>query len=217
MAVKQRAMHVAQERATESLRSLGREIRLARRSLGLSLKDVGAAVGVSGSTVSRIERALAPSVAARLLNGLCAAVGLELSMKAFPGGRPIRDAEHAAVLERLRTRLHSSLRWRTEVPLPIRGDLRGWDAMVSGPSWRYGVEAERNPIDGQAMLRRLHLKQRDGLVDGVILLLPDTRQARHFRRTFAAELAAGMPVPGRVALQRLGAGHDPAGSALIVL
>lgn len=79
------------------------------------------------------------------------------------------------------------------------------------------VECELNPIDGQALLRRLTLKQRDGMVDGVILLLPDTRQARLFRREFAQLLAEQFPVGSAEALRRLAAGLDPGGSAIVTL
>ncbi|MDL2335791.1 MAG: hypothetical protein QFC55_07160, partial [Chloroflexota bacterium] len=127
------------------------------------------------------------------------------------------DARHGRQLAKLHGRIHSTLGWATEVPLPIPGDQRAWDALIRGPDWRYGIEAEMNPIDGQAMLRRLHLKQRDGIVDGVILLLPDTRQSRLFRREFAHELASVFPVRGTTALQLFAAGLDPGGSAVIVL
>ena len=73
------------------------------------------------------------------------------------------------------------------------------------------------PSDGQATLRRLTLKQRDGGMDGVILLLPDTRQTRTFIRAFGTMLRATFPVPGATALRRLANGEDPLGSALIVI
>jgi hypothetical protein len=129
----------------------------------------------------------------------------------------LRDARHARLLEKLRSRLHPSLGWGLEVPLPNPGDQRAWDAMIRGKGWRYGVECELNPIDGQALLRRITLKQRDGLVDGVILLLPDTRQARLFRREFANELQTAFPIASALAVRRLSAGADPNGSAIITL
>jgi hypothetical protein len=61
------------------------------------------------------------------------------------------------------------------------------------------------------------LKRRDGGVEGVILVLPDTRITRDFRRAFADLLAADFPVVGRVAVERLSAGADPGGSAVVVL
>jgi hypothetical protein len=73
------------------------------------------------------------------------------------------------------------------------------------------------PIDGEAILRRLALKRRDGLVEDVILLLRDTHQSRQFRREFAELLAADFPVPASDAVRRLGAGLQPRGSTVIIV
>ena len=172
---------------------------------------------MSGSEVSRIERALVQGVGLVTLGELCAVVGLDLSARAYPGGSPLRDARHARLLAKLQALLHATLRWATEVPLPNPGDQRAWDAMIRGDGWRYGVECELNPIDGQALTRRLNLKQREGLVDGVFLLMPDTRQTRLFRREFADDLRAQFQVPARMALDRLSHGLYPTGSALLIL
>jgi transcriptional regulator with XRE-family HTH domain len=193
------------------------EIRLARRRLGLSLQFVSRAVGISASELSRIERGLADWVSLLVLCQLCAVVGLDLSAKAYPGGPPIRDAQHRRLLGKLRLLLHSALSWSLEVPLPGPSEQRAWDALIRGAGWRYGVECELNPLDGQAVLRRLALKQRDGMVDGLILLLPETRQTRLFRREFTDELAAAFPIRSVIALKCLAVGRDPGGNAVIVL
>lgn len=109
-----------------------------------------------------------------MLSRLCAVVGLDLAVRAYPGGAPLRDARHGRQLAKLKARIHPALDWALEVPLPTPGDQRAWDAMIRGAGWRDGVECEVNPIDGQAALRRLTLKHKEGMVDGVILLLPDT-------------------------------------------
>jgi len=132
---------------------------------------------------------------------LCAVVGLELSVRCFPGGQPIRDVAQAALLARFRGRLHNSVRWAAEVPLPRPGDQRAWDALVTGSGWRFGVEAETAPRDGQALARRLELKRRDGQVDGVILVLPNTRRTRTFLREFVSTAAESFPVSGERALE----------------
>lgn len=141
------------------------ELRRARTDRGLSQAEVGRAVGLSGQQVSRIERGLVPDVSVAGICRLLAVVGLELSARAYPAGEPIRDRAHRALLGRFRQRLHRSLRWRTEVPLPIGGDLRAWDGHVSGAGWHVGVEAETRPTDLQALERRLALKLRDGAVE----------------------------------------------------
>lgn len=212
---KQRAVDRGTERGRSLIRTVGSEIRLARVRLGLSIEFVARAVGISGAEVSRIERSKADWVSVVTLARLCAAVGLDLSAKAFPGGSPMRDARHNRVLTKFHARLHSSLSWATEVPLPNPGDQRAWDGMVRGDGWRYGVEAELNPIDGQALLRRLKLKQAEGMVDGVILLLPDTRQTRLFKREFADALKTEFPIHGSAAIARLAAGEDPGGNAVV--
>jgi hypothetical protein len=178
---------------------------------------VARSASISVTELSRIERGLAPWASLLVLAQLCAIVGLDLAARAYPGGAPIRDARHAALLEKFHSLLHPDLSWASEVPLPIPGDHRAWDGLVRGSGWRYGAEAELNPADGQALLRRLNLKIRDGGVDGVILLLRDTRQSRQLRRELHAELAAHFPVPGRRTVKLLGGGFDPGGSSIVVL
>lgn len=101
--------------------------------------------------------------------------------------------------------------------MPTPGDLRAWDALVSGRNWRCGIEAETHPQDGQALERRIALKQRDSDVDYVILLLLDSRHNRAFVREYADLLCERFPVPGARALELLGAGVAPGGNAVVLL
>jgi hypothetical protein len=178
---------------------------------------VARAAGMTQAGLSRIERGLVRGVAVESLSVLAAVVGLELSVRAFPAGRPIRDASHAALVGRLRARVHASLTVRTEVPFPNGGDLRAWDATISGDGWRYGVEAETHPTDLQALERRLAIKQRDGGLDGLILLLLDSRHCRAIVREYGHMLAPRFPVSSRAALHSLGSGNEPSGNAVILL
>jgi transcriptional regulator with XRE-family HTH domain len=201
----------------------GLELRAARVDRGLTLADVAKATRMSTSKLSRIERGLAGSLTLMDLARLHAVVGLEVSVRAFPGGTPIRDLAQAALLRRLRDRLHGSIRWSIEVPLPLPGDQRAWDAVLtrlgqSGTAeWRFGVEAETAPHDVQALARRLSLKARDGALDGVILVLPATRGTRRFLREAGALLSADFPVAGVRALEALAAGTAPPGNAIVVI
>ena len=191
--------------------------RSARLDRGLSLADVGRAIGISQPTMTRFEQLRMEDAGIIRTAQILSVVGLELSARAYPGGQPLRDAGHARLLSRFRVLLHPSLGWATEVPLPAAGDLRAWDAMVRGPGWRYGTEAETHPTDAQALSRRTELKHRDGHVDGVLLVLPDTRHVRLFLAAAADVLMPSYPVPGRRALELLSAGIDPGGSSVIVL
>ena len=73
---------------------------------------------------------------------LLGAVGLELSARASPVGGGIRDAAQIGLLERLRACVSGRFRWRTEVPMPVEGDLRAWDAALVGRGLTIGVDAE---------------------------------------------------------------------------
>jgi transcriptional regulator with XRE-family HTH domain len=214
---KQRAVDRGDAKGRGAIRSIGVEIRVARSRLGLSLARVSRECGLSLSELSRIERADAEWASVVTLARICAVVGLDLSVKAYPGGVPIRDARHNRQLTKLQAVLHSSLEWGVEVSLPNAGDQRAWDAVISTKRWLFGVECELNPLDRQALLRRLKLKEHDGGVDGVVLLLPDTRQSRIFRREFAETLRAEFPTSSAEAVRALASGERPASSVVIVL
>lgn len=196
---------------------IGRELRDARTDRGLSIDSVAAAVGISNAEWSRIERGLSPNVPLVRLARCAAAVGLDLVVRAYPGSAPVRDMAHEALLEDVRAFLHPSLRWATEVPLPIPGDQRAWDGMILGPGWRFGVEAETSPADGQALARRISLKLRDGEVDGVLLVIRDERRAREFLRVAAPSLEGLFTIDARQVLAALRNGRRLSGNAIVLL
>ena len=144
-------------------------------------------------------------------------VGLDLSVRAYPNGAPLRDKAQLALLARFRERLSATLSVQSEVPLPISGDLRAWDLLILGAGDPIGVEAETRLADIQALERRIALKARDGHVSRVLLVASDTRGNRLAIRAAAQSLGDSFPVPGRVALAALGDGRDPGGSALILI
>ena len=187
-----------------------------RHSAGLSLRTIGAACGVSRSAIDRMESHRADSVDIVLLASMAASVGLDLRLRAYPAGDAIRDAGQQRLLDRLQRRLHASLRFPTEVPLPIEGDLRAWDAMIRGEDWRIAVEAETVLDDIQAVERKLALKQRDGRIDHVMLLVADTLRNR---RALAAAPGAFVMFSrdSRAILRTLAEGRDPGVSGIVIL
>ena len=217
MGSRERAVDIGAARAREILGRLVREARAARLASGLAQDDVAATVGISRSQYSRIERGLSPDLSIDRAARLFAVLGQELSVRAFPSGDPIRDVAHAALLERLHARCHRLFRWRTEVPFPIPGDLRAWDATAVSPECRIGIEAETRLRDIQALDRRLALKERDGGMDRLVLVVLDSRCNREVVRAHGDILAGRFPVPGRRALELLAAGVDPGGNALLLL
>ncbi|MFI5255091.1 MAG: helix-turn-helix domain-containing protein [Candidatus Limnocylindrales bacterium] len=193
------------------------ELREARTGAGLSQADIGEAVRMSRAKVGRLERAEQESVSVVDVARLAAVLGLDLSTRLYPGGVPLRDAAQVALLERLRRRLHPSLAWRLEVPIPIPGDQRAWDALIRGDGWRAGVEAESRLRDAQATARRAALKARDSEVEHVVLLLADTRHNRAALALAREALRDGFPLDTRALSMAFEAGRDPGAGGIIVL
>ncbi len=227
----QTATMPAKERATDrgiriarrDIGVIGSALRTARIGAGLTLEEVGRAVGLSGSQVGRIERSRHEAVTAVQLARIGAVVGLDVRIHAYPGPDPIRDAAQMALLARFRERLHPDLTFRTEVPLPIGNDLRAWDGVVGGLRGSIDepriipTEAETRIHDVQAQFRRIELKARDAEIEHVIVVILDTASNRAAIRAAATVLADRFPVGARQALAALGRGDHPGGSALIFL
>jgi transcriptional regulator with XRE-family HTH domain len=217
MAGHERRDERAERAARQALADIGRQVREARLAHDLSQREAARAIGFSAATWSRLEQGASPSVSLVTLGRALAVVGLDLHVRAFPGGAPLRDAAHVRLLERLRERLPASVAWRTEVPLPAHGDRRAWDAVIGLTDVRVGVEGETRARDAQELQRRIALKQRDGGMDHVLLLLADTRHNRHFLRTCGTGFLSAFPVDRRLALRRLEAGTDPQGCTILLL
>jgi transcriptional regulator with XRE-family HTH domain len=214
---KQRPGDRGLHRGRHLLQELIAECRAARVAANLSQADVGRAIGLSDSEVSRIERDQVPNVALVVVAQYLSVVGLELSARAFPVGGGVRDRGQLPLLGRFRHRIGDALAWRTEVPLAIPGDLRAWDAGLFGKGLRIGLDAETRLRDVQAVDRRIMLKLRDSGWNRAILFVSETRWNRTLLREFDTILRANYPVPQLHALRALRSGSDPGGNCLIVL
>jgi transcriptional regulator with XRE-family HTH domain len=218
MATRRRSTDAAVARGRAAADLVRRELRTGRLDRNLSGTDVAVALGMSAAQYSRLERGLTRTLSIELATVALDAVGLELAVRVYPGGPPVRDRAQSSLLDRLRGRCHAVIRILTEVGMPIAGDLRAWDAVLVAPSWRHRVELETRPRDYQALIRRINLKARDsGDVGGVSLVLLDSRHNRDFVRIHEAALATTFPVPASVALAALRAGSDPGAGSVILL
>lgn len=195
---------------------LVQELITARQGAGLSIREVARRVGVSHSTVAKLERE-EPGVMTIDLVAQCAAVlGLALAASLYPGGDPVRDRGQLALLGRLRSRIPNIPSWRVEVPMPIAGDLRSGDAVVTIAEGDILIEAETRLDDLQAIERKGAAKARDLGAIRLVLLVADTR---HNRRVIQdhPELKQRFPIDTRTCLARLAIGMDPGGDALVIL
>ena len=215
MSTRDGAIARARRVAAEDRRQVAAELARAQRSTGLSDADIGRACGLSRFVIARTLSGTRSATNIDLAV-IGAALGQDVRLKAYPAGDAIRDAGQQRLIGRLRLHLHSSIAVTTEVGLPIPGDLRAWDAMLGTTTWRRPLEAETVLDDVQAVDRRLRLKVRDGDVDGVILLVADTRRNRRALEA-ASSAFAGFDRNARRVLRALGQGRDPGGSSILLL
>jgi hypothetical protein len=192
------------------------EFHLARLAGSITQERIGKALDRSDAWVSWTESGQNEALSVVQLSQLLACVGLQLSLRAYPAGRGIRDDAQAAVLERFASLVVPPWSWATEVPMPIPGDLRAWDGVLRG-TCRIGVDVETRVRDVQALDRRVMLKLRDSGLDRAIVVLPNTRSNRAMLASTAESLRSNYPIPGRVALRAIRQGMDPGGNAIIVL
>ncbi len=205
------------QRASELRRLVGREVRVARLMSGATVRTAGSAVGRSGSWVSRVERGLVPGVSIADVTILAGAVGLRVRLNTFPDGPAVRDAGQVALLGRLRARIGPGWRWQLEVPVPIRGDRRAADAVITSAGGRCVIEAIVRLVDLQAQWRAIALKSRDLGIDRVIVVVAATRANR---RTLAGSRdlwESVLPVGTRAGIRALRAGSLPPDDALLLI
>jgi len=196
--------------------TMAQELREARLLAGVSQTRIALAADLRQSRVSRTERGDGPMPRLDELARHCAAVGLRLSLRAYPDASPVRDAAQLRLLERLRPLVAGRFRWRTEVPVAEGGDLRAWDVMLDGPA-RIAIDAETKLRDIQALQRRVELKWRDSGVPCVVLLVAATHHNRAVLREHRSALASTFPLDTRETLARLREGRAPAANGIVLL
>lgn len=195
---------------------VGHEVRVARIAAGLSQRELARMSGVSHAAIGRLERLDVRRITIDRLAVIASVLGLELRVKLYLIGTPVRDAAHLALIDRLRKRVSPHLRLRTEVPVPLSRDMRSADVVIDGPNVEAMIEAETRLNDLQATERRARVKQRDFGIKRLILLVADTR---HNRAVLEAhpEFVRRFPISTRGCLLALRDGRDPGGDALVLL
>jgi transcriptional regulator with XRE-family HTH domain len=198
--------------------AVGTDIREGRLNAGLSQESAGSAVGMSHAQFGRIERGALGSPTIEQLSLACASVGLKLVVRAYPDGDAVRDAPQLGLLQRLRAILPPRTPWENEVPLPISGDRRAWDAVIRFAARDIvAVEGETRFRDAQAVQRRIALKKRDGGIDRVILLISDTRPNRAALEAAREDMRSQFPLDSRAVLAAIRADRSPHADGIVLL
>lgn len=216
MAVTERSRDRGRRQAHFISETLGRELRDARHAAGLSQASVARASGLDQARVSRIERSAGSPARLDEIALLGAALGLRISVRAYPAGSPVRDAGQLRLLERFRARIGVAFRWRSEAPIGGYGDLRAWDVELRG-SGRIGVDAETHIHDVQALQRRVETKARDSAVDRVVLVVARTRHNTAVLRDHGEALAPTFSGGTHETLEAIRSGLLPEHNGIVVL
>lgn len=188
-------------------------------TLGLSQMQVAAAVGISRSLYSRIENARLASLGIIVAAEIGSVLGLDVSVRAFPGPRSLRDEAQFTRLDRILGQVAQPLTWEREVALPqkleARPEQRAWDAMIRGHGKRTAIELEMRIRDAQALERRVRLKLRDDPVEHFLLAVADTRTNRETLNALPQLLGLIRLTPSQVIRELRAGRHPPSGIVLV--
>lgn len=196
---------------------LGVDLREARLARGLTQTDVAHAINVSDAQVSRIERGRLDRLAITDLARHGAAVGLKLHARFYPNAGGLRDAAQLDLIRRFHTRIGDAWRWQLEAPLPIPGDQRAFDVLLTRDGTTIAVEAITRLRDAQAQLRAATGKQRDGEATRLVMLIKASHANRAALATAGDVLATTFPHATRTTLAALTAGEDPGANGIVLL
>jgi transcriptional regulator with XRE-family HTH domain len=207
-------------RGRKVLMELGSEWLEARVAAGLAQEKLGIAIGMSGTKIGRIEHGRLPSLSILDAHELSAMLGLDLSIRLYPAGSPLRDEAQARRLRGILEHVRPPLRYRVDVPLAQHPDqprdMRAWDAVLYGHGERTAIELESRLRDLQATVRRHALKRRDDPVDHFLMAVADTRTNRRVIYEFGALLPDLPRLRTGTVLKLLSAGqHPPTGFILV--
>ena len=203
--------------ARRRLQDVLADLRAARRAAGLSQATLAAALGASRQLITEWESShILPDPIQLAEWG--AMVGLEVSIRSFPAGSPLRDAGQLRLMARARGVLGEQFAWRTEVPVSDDPrDRRAFDAVLSGGAGRIGLEAITRLTDAQGQVRAATLKQAVARLERVVLVLAETRHNRAAVLDAAPTLQPAFPITAREVLRAIRAGRLPRGNGIVLL
>lgn len=189
-----------------------------RQAAGLSQSAVASVIGCSRQLIGLVEAGQV-QVGIGLLAAYCAAVGLDLSLKAFDGGSPLRDAGQLPVLGRFVTSITPGA-WQIESEVPVLADVRdrrAFDLVLRRPQAVVAVEGISHFSDGQDQVRRTVLKQQAAGIPIAVIVFADTRHNRLAARIAAPTLEPAFPLGPREVMRALRAGEVPAANGIVFI
>lgn len=215
MPVRHSRLDAAAARSKRQLDEALRDLVVSRRTAGLAQEAVASAMGVSRSALAAWEQRRVEPTFSRLCRW-GAIVGIDVSLRTFAAGSPLRDIGQLRLLERFGELIGTGWEWRSEVPVSTDPrDRRAFDAVVRGAGGSAAVEAIVRLVDVQEQTRRIVSKQSAAGIDTLILVLADTSHNRLAAAAGAATLRPAFPIGPRRALACLRGGVPPDGNAIV--
>ena len=216
MSTRERARDRGLRRATQIRTDIASELRAARLAADVTQSHVARVAGLTQPSISRAETPSAGPVSIEALAVHSAVLGMQLSVKTYPVGSPVRDAAHLELLARFRLAVYDGFGWHPEALIGQRGDLRAWDVLLSGPV-RIGVDAETRLRDIQSLQRKTGAKARDSGVDRVVLVVSNSRHNRRVLNEHALALSGTFRLGHMATMDALRAGRDPGDNGIVRL
>jgi transcriptional regulator with XRE-family HTH domain len=206
MATRTRAADEARRNWRRICRSVGEQLRAARLIHGASQAQVAAALGLSQSEISRRELGLAYGISGASLAFHAAAVGLKVAVQLWPVGAAVHDAAQARYVAAFVARVGARWRVTLEATVPVAGDLRAADVLLTNEVARVVVEVITRLADLQAVVRLAQAKARDLGATRLVIVIAATHANRD-----------SFDLDSRAVLAALAAGRDPGRDAIVLL
>jgi transcriptional regulator with XRE-family HTH domain len=216
MANRFRGMNEARRVWQQLARVIGDELRAARHIAGTTQREVGAAIGVSASEISRRELGKSPRLTGEKLAVHAAAVGLKLWIRLFPVGGGVRDAAQARHVAGFLARVGRHWRVTLEAVIPKPGDLHAVDILLVSDTVRIAVEVVTRLGDLQAQVRAAQAKARDIGAGRLIVVVADTHANAQALAEVRSTLSNSFDLDTRRVKTELTAGRDPGRDAIIM-
>ena len=185
--------------------------------LGLTLRELAAAIGSSASEVSRRELGKSPRLTSEKLAVHAAAVGLRLSISLWPVGGGVRDPAQARYVAAFVGRVGRAWRVTLEAPIALAGDLRAIDVLLVRGDLRVAVEVITRLADLQAQVRAAQLKARDIGATRLVLVIAGVHANRRALDAVRGALVEAFDLDTRRVLADLARGEDPGRDAIVVM
>jgi transcriptional regulator with XRE-family HTH domain len=192
------------------------ELRRERQTANLSQRAVAAEIGWHQSALNRLERFDALNVPLVRIVEIAAVLGLDVSLGLHRIGDPIHDKASEALIARFLAIVSPAYRVVREALLPSGGQ-RSWDVLLRLGAVLVGVELVTRVRDVQALVRLIRLRERDGGVDHVLLVLSDSAHNRAILAQLLDVLGPRFQTSPRDIGRALREGQPVAGSGVLVM